>query len=161
MRIVLGIDVGTADTGWAIISVEREKRKLLAYGSIKTSSKDPMPYRLVQIHEKLGDIIKEYKPMEMAVESLFYFKNQKTVMTVSQGRGVILLTGEENHLHIFEYTPLQVKMGVTGYGRAEKSQVQQMVKLIMGLTEIPKPDDAADAIAIAITHINTYRANLQ
>jgi crossover junction endodeoxyribonuclease RuvC len=161
MRIVLGIDVGTADTGWAIISVEQEKRKLLAYGSIKTSSKDPMPYRLVQIHEKLGDIIKEYEPMEMAVESLFYFKNQKTVMTVSQGRGVILLTAEENHLQIFEYTPLQVKMGVTGYGRAEKSQVQQMVKLIMGLTEIPKPDDAADAIAIAITHINTYRANLQ
>jgi crossover junction endodeoxyribonuclease RuvC len=97
-----------------------------------------MPTRLKQIHDELSALIQEYQPQEMAVESLFYFKNQKTVMTVSQGRGVILLVGEEQHQQIFEYTPLQVKMGVTGYGRAEKKQVQQMVKLIMGLAEIPK-----------------------
>ena len=158
MRVVLGIDVGTADTGWGVISITESKMKLLGYGSIKTSSKLPMPTRLKQIHDELNALIQEYQPQEMAVESLFYFKNQKTVMTVSQGRGVILLVGEEQHQQIFEYTPLQVKMGVTGYGRAEKKQVQQMVKLIMGLAEIPKPDDAADAIAIAITHINTHKS---
>jgi len=158
MRVVLGIDVGTADTGWGVISITDGKMKLLGYGSIKTSSKLPMPTRLKQIHDELSALIQEYQPQEMAVESLFYFKNQKTVMTVSQGRGVILLVGEEQHQQIFEYTPLQVKMGVTGYGRAEKKQVQQMVKLIMGLAEVPKPDDAADAVAIAITHINTHKS---
>ena len=160
MSRILGIDVGTATTGWSIIERDlnaTNKIKLIAYGVISTLAALPMPERLEQIHSELTVLIKEYKPQDIAIESLFFFKNQKTVMTVSQARGVILLVAQQNKLNIFEYTPLQVKSGITGYGRAEKQQVQSMVKMILGMTEIPKPDDAADAIAIAITHLHTKR----
>jgi crossover junction endodeoxyribonuclease RuvC len=158
MSRILGIDVGTATTGWSIIEHDpnaTNKIKLIGYGVISTLAALPMPERLEQIHSELSELITKYKPQDIAIESLFFFKNQKTVMTVSQARGVILLAAQQNKLNIFEYTPLQVKSGITGYGRAEKQQVQNMVKMILGMTETPKPDDAADAIAIAITHFHS------
>ena len=116
--------------------------------------------RLLIIFNELEKIINKYSPDHMAIEELFYFKNNKTVISVGEARGVILLAGIKNNLSIYEYTPLQVKIGITGYGKADKKQVQLMVKTILKLKEIPKPDDAADAIAIAITHINSLK-NLQ
>lgn len=158
MNRTIGIDVGTATTGWAVLQTNPAKLnglELLGYGAILTPAGSPMPSRLNQIFLDLQELIAKYQPEMMAVESLFFFKNQTTVMTVSQGRGVILLAGERSGLQISEYTPLQVKSAVTGYGRAEKRQVQEMVKSILGLKEIPKPDDAADAIGICITHLSS------
>ncbi len=158
MLKVMGIDVGTAIVGWSVVqySPKSPNRMLVVeYGVITTSSKALMPSRLEQIWEQLTELIDAYRPEHIAIESLFYFKNQTTVMSVSQARGVILLAAEQKKLQIFEYTPLQVKTGVTGYGRADKKQVQKMVKMILNLKEIPKPDDAADALAIAINHINS------
>lgn len=156
---VIGIDVGFAILGWSIIEKSGSKYNLIDYGVIETSKDDLIASRLQQINLKLDEIIKYYKPDVSAVESLFFFKNQKTVINVGQVRGVILLTLANNQLEIFDYTPLQVKVSVTGYGRAEKSQIQKMVKMICGLNEIPKPDDAADAIAIGICHLNTTKFN--
>ncbi len=154
MRI-LGIDPGTAIVGYSIVDAEKGKYKLIDYGCIYTDKDTPMPRRLEQIYDRLDTIIKLYNPTEMAIEDLYFFKNQKTVIKVSQARGVINLAAIKNSLEIFDYTPLQVKMGVCSYGRATKKQVQEMVKIILNLDEIPTPDDAADAIAIAITHINS------
>lgn len=154
-RRTIGIDVGTATTGWAVISFLDSKFVVEGFGVIETSKHDLMPDRLLQINQELSALIAQYQPVEMCVESLFFSKNQKTVMTVSQARGVILMAGASARLPMFEYTPLQVKQAVTGYGRAEKPQVQQMVKVILGLESIPKPDDAADALAICIAHLNT------
>ncbi len=160
----MGIDVGTATTGWSVLEhdiTSTNNMKLIAYGVIITKPQTPMPQRLVEIHEQLGQLMDLYQPQDVAIESLFFFKNQTTVMTVSQSRGVILLTSQEHSLNIFEYTPLQVKSGITGFGRAEKAQVQKMVKMILGMKEIPKPDDAADAIAIAVCHFHTNQFNKQ
>lgn len=160
MKTILGIDVGTAIVGWGVVVQNPQspsKLTHIAYGTITTPAGMAMPSRLEIIYRELKEIIAQYKPEESAVESLFFFKNQTTVMTVSQARGVILLCLEQAGVHIYEYTPLQVKMGVTGYGKAEKQQVQKMVKMILGLVEIPKPDDAADALAIAITHSSTVQ----
>lgn len=156
LPVVLGIDVGTAIVGWGIVTADPRLNKLqcIAYGTIVTSPKLQMPARLNIIFEQLTLLLKEHAVDAVAVESLFFANNQKTVMTVSQARGVILLALERAGISIAEYTPLQVKQGVTGYGKADKKQVQQMVKAILSLVEIPKPDDAADALAIAITHIN-------
>lgn len=154
MRI-LGIDPGTAIVGYSIIEYENKNTKLLDYGCIYTSKDLPMDERLLQIFNELEEIIKKYNPEHMAVEELFYFKNNKTVISVGEARGVILLAGKKNGLKLGEYTPLQVKIGITGYGKADKKQVQLMVKTILKMKEIPKPDDAADAIAIAITHLNS------
>ena len=137
MRI-LGIDPGTAIVGYAVVDYENGKYKPLDYGCIFTDKDEDMPVRL-----------------EMAIEDLFFFKNQKTVIKVGQARGVITLAGQKNKLNLYSYTPLQVKMGIASYGRADKKQIQEMVKLMLKLDEIPKPDDAADALAIAITHINS------
>ncbi|VWL85459.1 Holliday junction resolvase [Oceanivirga miroungae] len=152
---VLGIDPGTAIVGYSILELENGKYNLIDYGCIYTDKDTKMEVRLEQIYDRLDTIIKLYKPSEMAIEDLYFFKNQKTVIKVSQARGVINLAAIKNGLDITDYTPLQVKMGVCSYGRATKSQVQEMVKLILSLDEIPKPDDAADAIAIAITHLNS------
>lgn len=156
LPVVLGIDVGTAIVGWGIVTADPRLNKLqcVAYGTITTSPKLQMPARLNIIFDQLTLLLKEYAVDAVAVESLFFANNQKTVMTVSQARGVILLALERAGISIAEYTPLQVKQGVTGYGKADKKQVQQMAKAILSLIEIPKPDDAADALAIAITHIN-------
>ncbi|MBE0573400.1 crossover junction endodeoxyribonuclease RuvC [Candidatus Dojkabacteria bacterium] len=157
---VLGIDVGFAINGWSILDKDPQYTNgihLIDYGAILTEAGTPFELRLRQIFDGLDKIIKEYKPSDIAIESLFYFKNQKTVINVSQVRGVILLVAQLNNLNIYDYTPLQVKTSVTGYGRAEKRQIQQMVKMIFGLKEIPKPDDIADAIAVSYCHINSIR----
>jgi crossover junction endodeoxyribonuclease RuvC len=155
---VLGIDTGIAIAGWAIVdkaSGTSTKDNLIDCGVVITESKDDPGKRLGVIFEGILQVIENYKPDVVAVESLFYFKNQKTVMSVSQARGVILLAAEKAGLKVYDYTPLQVKTAVTGYGRADKKQVQKMVKLIYGLAEVPKPDDAADAVAVATCHLHT------
>ena len=152
---VLGIDPGTAIVGYSIIDYSKKKFDVLDYGCIFTEKDEDMPIRLEKIYNSLDEIINRYKPTDMAIEDLFFFKNQKTVIKVGQARGVITLAGQKNKLNLFSYTPLQVKMGIAGYGRADKKQIQQMVKMILRLDAVPKPDDAADALAIAITHINS------
>jgi len=154
MRII-GIDPGTATTGWAILEEKNGKVKALAYGHISTSPKKSEPERLLEIYQDLQKIIRKYRPTEAGIEKIFFFKNQKTIIPVGQARGVLLLTLEEKKVRIFSYTPLQVKQAVTGYGKAEKKQVQEMVKNILDLPKIPKPDDTADAIAIGICHLNS------
>ena len=154
MRI-LGIDPGTAIVGYSVIDFEKGKYKVLDYGCIYTDKDEDMPIRLEKIYDGLDNIIKLWNPSDMAIEELYFFKNQKTIVKVGQARGVITLVGQKNGMNIYSYTPLQVKMGIASYGRAEKKQIQEMVKIILKLDEIPKPDDAADALAIAITHINS------
>lgn len=151
MRI-LGIDPGIAIVGYGIIEKEASKIKMLEYGSIQTKAGLSNPERLEIIFNELNNIIKEFKPDEVAYEKLFHEKNSKTVITVSQARGVEVLAAKLNGLPIYEYTPLQVKTKITGYGRASKAQMQESVKRLLNLTSIPKPDDAADALAIAICH---------
>jgi len=154
---VLGIDPGTATVGWAVLDEIKGEAKAIAYGHITTSPKNTTAERLFEVARDLEQIMNKYKPDESAVEDLFFFKNVKTVMKVSQARGAILLTLEKNCVSVFGYTPLQVKQALTGYGRAEKKQVQVMVKEILKLKSIPKPDDTADAIAIALCHINSRK----
>jgi crossover junction endodeoxyribonuclease RuvC len=153
----LGIDPGTATTGWAILECSNNNSKPVAYGAIVTDKNKSDEERLWEICQDLEEIIKKYKPAEAAVENLFFFKNQKTIITVAQARGAILLTLKKNRVKIFSYTPLQVKQGLTGYGRAEKKQVQLMAKEILKLKSVPKPDDTADAMAICLCHINSRK----
>lgn len=152
---ILGIDPGIADTGYGLITSENHKIIALDYGSIVTDKKHDMAKRLVQLELELVSLIKKYKPEIIGIEQLFFCNNAKTIISVGQARGVVMLTAAKHKLLIKEFTPLQVKQGVTGYGKADKKQIQQMVKTILGLKEIPKPDDAADALAIAICAINT------
>ncbi|MGL4629309.1 crossover junction endodeoxyribonuclease RuvC [Cetobacterium sp.] len=159
MRI-LGIDPGTAIVGYSIVDYKENKIVLIKYGCIFTDKNLAMEDRLLQIFDELEEIIDLYSPQFMAIEELFFFKNNKTVISVGQARGVIVLAGKRKNLQIENYTPLQVKMGITGYGKADKKQVQLMVQKILKLDEIPKPDDAADAIAVAITHINSLTNSL-
>ena len=154
---VIGLDPGTATTGWAILEEKKGCLKPIAYGHISTKPKTPESKRILEISTDLKEIIAKYKPTEAGIEKIFFFKNEKTVIQVSQSRGALLLTLEEKGVRIFGYTPLQVKQAVTGYGKAEKKQVQLMVKNILDLPEIPKPDDTADAIAIAICHLNSRK----
>lgn len=155
--IILGLDPGTAIVGYALIKKEGHKLEALEYGCIRTKAGMKDEERLLGIEKELKKIIKRFKPEESAVEKLFFFKNLTTVMTVSQARGVILATLAKAGLKIFEYTPLQAKSAVAGYGKAPKMQVQRMVKNILGLVDLPRPDDAADALAIAICHANQRR----
>lgn len=155
MRII-GIDPGTAITGYSILDKEGNHIKAITYGCVYTESSWPLPKRLNKIFLEIDSIIKKYKPTQMAVEELFFNNNAKTALSVGHSRGVILLAGELNGLEIEGYTPLQVKQAIAGYGRAEKSQVQKMVKTVLCLDKIPKPDDAADALAIAICHSQCY-----
>jgi crossover junction endodeoxyribonuclease RuvC len=154
---VLGIDPGTATTGWAILEEKNGCVSSKAFGHISTSPKNSTEERLKEVADDLGKIIRTFKPTEAAVEDIFFFKNVKTAVKVSQSRGAILLTLEQEHVRIFSYTPLQVKQALTGYGRAEKKQIQLMVKNILKLKAIPKPDDTADAIAIALCHLNSRK----
>jgi len=152
---ILGIDPGTAIIGYGLVEYKNNKINYIDYSCIYTHKDQAMSIRLKEIFEELNIIIDKLKPDAIAIEEIFYFKNNKTVISVSQARGVIILACQLKKIPIFEYTPLQVKMGITGYGRAEKKQVQLMVQKILNLKEIPKPDDAADALAIAITHVNS------
>jgi len=153
--IILGIDPGIADTGWGVIKKEKSGNlKCLGYGSIQTNSKLSLSERLVLLNNELNQIIKKYQPKIAGVEELFFFKNVKTALIVGHARGVILLNIKNNNLILKEFTPLQVKQAVSTYGKASKLQVQKMVKMILNLKELPKPDDAADALAVAICASN-------
>ena len=154
MRI-LGIDPGYALVGYGIIDYDGYNSKIVDYGVISTPKEETIPNRLFVIYQTLKKIIEIYKPDVVSVEELFYFKNQKTIIPVAEARGVIVLTCKECNLEVYEYTPLQIKQALTGVGRAEKSQVQFMVKTLLGLDKIPKPDDAADAVAAALCHAQT------
>ena len=149
MRI-LGIDPGTAICGYGVVDIFGNKLSVVNYGAVLTDKDLDPAQRLLILHEELSKIIEIYKPEIMAVEELFFNKNARTVMTVSQARGVILLTGEKNGLLVREYTPIQVKLAVVGYGRATKEQVTLMVQRLLNIKEKPKPDDVADALAVAI-----------
>lgn len=155
--IILGIDPGTAIIGFGVLKKIRNQLKMINYGCIKTSPDLSTAERLNKLHKELNLLIKKYKPDIVAVEDIFFFKNLKTVIKVSQARGVILLTAAKLKIEIAEYTPLQVKQAVACYGRADKKQVQKMVKTLLNLKEIPKPDDAADALATAICCANSIR----
>lgn len=156
MRI-LGIDPGTGILGFGVIDVENGKAKLVDAGVIRTPTKEDDVVRLQTIFDELSGIIDETRPQVMSVEKLFFAQNVTTAMTVAQARGVVLLCGSQAGLSIYEYTPLQIKQALTGYGRAEKKQIQEMVRVILQLKEVPKPDDCADALAAAITHSMTIR----
>jgi len=156
----MGIDPGTATTGYCVLgSDSRDNVNVIEYGCIRTPKTDTPQKRLAQIHGELKELFQRFQPKCVAVEKLFFNTNTKTAMAVGQARGVILLAAAGAGLDIAEYTPLQVKMALTGYGRADKRQMQQMVKTLLKLESIPKPDDAADALAVALCHINSSRFN--
>jgi len=156
MRI-LGIDPGTGILGFGVIEVIKGKTQLLDAGVIRTPVKEDDAVRLQTIFDELTSIIHETKPTMMSVEKLFFAQNVTTAMTVAQARGVVLLCGQQAGMEIHEYTPLQIKQALTGYGRADKKQMQEMVRVVLGLKEVPKPDDCADAIAAALTHAQSIR----
>ncbi len=149
---VLGIDPGIGRTGWGIVEMEQGKCSTKEFGCLETASSQETPERLLTIYRFLGSIIKKHKPEALAIEDLFFNTNVKTASVVGQARGVILLLAAEHHLSVGIYTPLQVKVAVTGYGRAEKKQVGHMVKVLLRLDTVPKPDDTADALAVALAH---------
>lgn len=153
--IILGIDPGLATVGFGVIETGAGKTAVLDYGVVTTPKNESLSVRLAMIEEDIAFLIKKYRPDEAAIEELFFNKNVTNAIAVAHARGVVLLTIVKTIGRIFEYTPLQIKQGLTGYGRAEKFQVQNMVKTILGLKEIPKPDDAADALAVALCHSQT------
>ncbi|NIO70527.1 MAG: crossover junction endodeoxyribonuclease RuvC [Anaerolineae bacterium] len=155
--LVLGIDPGTAITGYGLVKGEGDDLTLVAYGAITTSSDWPLPERLQRIYRELTALIEDQQPTAAAVEELFFSKNVRTALSVGQARGVALLAAANAGLPIHEYTPLQVKQAIAGYGRATKDQVQQMVRMLLALDSVPQPDDAADAIAVAICHIHSAK----
>jgi len=149
-KIILGLDPGIADTGYGVIKCDKGKLFCLSYGSIKTTAKKNLSERLEVLDNELEKIIKDYQPDIVAVEQLFFNKNVKTALIVGQARGVLLLRIRKSNLKVLEFTPGQVKQAVAAYGRASKNQVQKMVKIILNLKSLPEPDDAADALALAI-----------
>ena len=159
MRI-LGLDPGYAIVGCGVVECITAKFSLVDYGAITTPAGMPMEDRLGTIYDQLSFAIEKYRPAAMAIEQLYFTSNQKTVIAVAQARGVLLLCAKKHDLPIFEYTPLQVKQAVVGYGRAEKAQVMEMTRRILHLDHIPRPDDAADALAIAICHGHTAGSQL-
>ena len=156
--LVIGIDPGTATTGYGLVR-ENQDGSLSAvdFGAILTPADMPMPLRLLELYQKIKEILFLHRPESGAVEKLFFQRNVSTAISVGQGRGVALLALAESGIDVLEYTPLEVKQAVVGYGRADKDQVQAMVKAILNLDEIPTPDDAADALAIAICHLHSAR----
>ena len=155
--IIIGIDPGIALTGVGVIKANGNKLTPLYYGAIETHSKTPTPKRLNQLFKGLQNILRTYKPDMMAIESLFFNKNVKTALTVGHARGVILLSAEQENIPIYHYTPPEIKLAVCGHGRADKKQVQHMIKTLLKLPTVPKPDDVADGLAIAICHSHSYR----
>lgn len=155
--IFLGIDPGTAITGYGFIREEGNSLQAVAYGAITTSSEWSLPQRLVAMHRELGELIALHRPASAAVEQIFFSRNARTALAVGHARGVILLALAQAGLHVAEYTPLEVKQAVTGYGRADKKQIQEMVRVLLGLSHAPKPDDVADALAVAICHLYSSR----
>lgn len=152
LLIVLGLDPGIATVGFGVINAEGSRQTLVRYGVIRTASGLRLALRLKQIYDDVCELIAAYKPDTIAIEELFFNTNLKTGISVAHGRGVMILAGEAHGIPMFEYTPLQVKQTVAGYGRAEKKQVMEMVRRLLSMEEVPRPDDAADALAIAICH---------
>lgn len=150
--IILGIDPGYAIVGWGVIEYTANRFTVVDYGAVTTEAGTPFNDRLKEVYDGIDSIMKRYSPEALSIEKLFYNTNAKTVIDVAQARGVINLAAVQNNIPIFEYTPLQVKQSVVGYGRAEKKQVQEMTRVILKLAKIPKPDDTADALAMAICH---------
>ena len=157
--IIIGIDPGYAIVGIGVIEYKGNKFRTLEYNAIKTPAGMPTTERLKKIYQEINMYIDKYNPDAVAIEELFFNSNQKTAINVAQARGVLLVAVANRNIPICEYTPLQVKQSVTGYGRADKKQIQQMVKMMLGLNVIPKPDDAADALAIAICHAHSNKMN--
>jgi crossover junction endodeoxyribonuclease RuvC len=155
MRII-GIDPGIATVGFGIVDRIQGKVKPVQYGAIETPAHTDAGLRLQMVYDSVMGLVDKYKPDQMAVEKLFFNRNVTTAFSVSQARGVIILAGVQKGLIIGEYTPLQVKQAVVGYGKAEKKQVQEMVRMLLNLKTVPKPDDVADALAVAICHAHTY-----
>ena len=151
MRII-GIDPGYAIVGWGILEYKNSKFITIDYGAILTEQNEKFCYRLEKIYDNLNEILKIYKPNCMSIEKLFFSVNKKTAIDVSQARGVILLSAIKNRVSVFEYAPVEVKKAVVGYGRATKDQVMNMIKMVLNLKSIPKPDDTADALALAVAH---------
>jgi crossover junction endodeoxyribonuclease RuvC len=156
-RIILGIDPGTATMGWGVIRQEGNRLSYLQHGAVTTPSQWEMPRRLGRLFDGVTELVKGYRPETVAVEELFFNTNVTTAITVGQARGVVLLAAYRAGIEVAEYTPLQVKQAITSYGRAEKRQVQEMVRSLLRLREIPKPDDAADGLAIAVCHAFSSR----
>ncbi|MGI6240090.1 MAG: crossover junction endodeoxyribonuclease RuvC [Christensenellales bacterium] len=156
--IILGIDPGLATIGYGVIEVAGDKRRVIQYGTLNTKAGTPMPQRLRTIFKGVNQLLDIYTPDEVAFEELFFSKNVTTGMAVSAARGAALVAAAERTENIYEYTPMQVKQAVTGYGGADKHQVQQMVRLLLHMDEIARPDDAADALAVALTHANSLKA---
>lgn len=150
---VLGIDPGFGRMGWAIVEGNRSKQVLVECGCLETAAADSLETRLIEIDSFIGELVEKFKPDEAAAEELYFFKNQKTVMGVGMARGVIVVALTRAKLPVYHYTPLQVKSTVAGYGKADKKQVQMLVKATLKLKEVPRPDDAADACAVALTHM--------
>ncbi len=157
--IILGIDPGYAIVGVGVVRYEANKFRILEYDAITTPAGMPTPQRLKHIYEQINLFLDKYKPDAVAIEELFFNNNAKTAIAVGQARGVLLVAAANKNIPICEYTPLQIKQAVTGYGRADKSQMQSMVKMLLNLNHIPKPDDAADALAVAICHAHSYKMN--
>ena len=156
--LVIGIDPGTATTGFGLVRENPDgSLAVVDYGAIQTSPDHPMPERLLELHQRLVELLLLHRPSEGAVEKLFFHRNVTTALSVGQARGVVLLAMAAASLQISEYTPLEVKQAVVGYGGADKNQVQQMVRALLGLPELPKPDDVADALAVAICHLHSAR----
>jgi crossover junction endodeoxyribonuclease RuvC len=153
--IILGIDPGMAIMGYGVIESNGNKVRALDYGVVTTPSDMETPQRLLRIFDSVEGLIQKYSPDAMVYEELFFNKNVKTALTIGHARGAAVLAGARQAIDLYEYTPLQVKQAVVGYGRADKQQVQGMVKLLLNLKEIPKPDDAADALAVAICHMHS------
>lgn len=156
--VILGIDPGLARLGYGVIEVDGDKHRVIQFGMLTTPAGVPMPKRLQQLWRGMNQLMDTYKPDEVAFEELFFSKNITTGMAVSMARGVALVAVAERTENLYEYTPMQIKQAVTGYGGADKHQVQMMVKMLLNMKEIAKPDDAADALAVALTHANSMHA---
>ncbi|MBP5493104.1 MAG: crossover junction endodeoxyribonuclease RuvC [Clostridiales bacterium] len=148
--VIIGIDPGYAITGYGVVSYERSKFTVLDYGAITTKAHTPFEQRLLTIHQQMDVLMERYHPEVMAIEELFFARNTTTAIGTAQARGVVILSAAEANVPVYEYTPMQIKQAVTGYGRADKNQVSQMVKMLLHLEKMPKPDDVTDALAIAI-----------
>lgn len=158
--VILGIDPGLAIVGWGVIEYQNAKFRTIAFGSIETPAGMRTEERLKAIHDGMNELFRKYRPDAMSVEELFFTKNITTGIRVAEARGIILLSAEEHNVPIHEYTPMQVKQAVVGYGKAEKKQVMTMVTMLLGLKEVPKPDDTADALAIAICHAHSDNSRI-
>lgn len=158
--IILGMDPGTATTGYGLIKSSNNKVEALDWGCIFTSASETFPERLNKIYSRTTGLIKTHQPDWLAVEELFFSKNTRSALAVGHARGVVLLAAAQEGVSVLEYTPLQVKQAVVGYGRAAKEQVQYMVQLLLGLKELPRPDDAADALAVALCHVQSVKWHL-